>query len=189
LFTNANQLDLVVKALAKWVLAKPFRLSDVFSGTWLSVPLMILLLSIWLLAVFRWLLAASRALLVQVAGSRLIICRSAGPVFRCLAGLGGLLDGDFFFQKCVLKVHAANPNIPLTFSGEKTRKNDPKTAPFCSVVRVFERPFLPKMTFHADFLRKHQSREHAGTQKRKSCFFKKLVPPIPRAHQGTWGTF
>ena len=81
------------------------------------------------------------------------------------------------------------PIYRLHFRVKKLEKNDPKTAPFCSVVRVFERPFLPKMTFHADFLRKHQNREHAGTQKRKSRFFKKLVPPIPRAHQGTQGTF
>ena len=98
LFTNVNQHDLVGKALAKWVLAKPIRLSEVFIGTRSSVPLTILLLSFWLLAVFGWLVAASRALLVQVAGSRLIICRSAGPVFRCLAGLGGWLDGGFFFN-------------------------------------------------------------------------------------------
>jgi len=34
LFTNVNKLDLVVKALAKWVLTKSVRLSDVYSGTW-----------------------------------------------------------------------------------------------------------------------------------------------------------
>ena len=45
LFTNVNQHDLVGKALAKWVLAKPFRLSEVFIGTRSSVPLTILLLS------------------------------------------------------------------------------------------------------------------------------------------------